>query len=98
MAVVFVIIAVVLIVLGGLLTAIDSAFSSVGKNDLIEEAATNPARCPTNLSSKSRAVAFASNPMVRRITSPRARCHSPSRRSQQPLPERPLPTRWTWPS
>ena len=40
MAVVFVIIAVVLIVLGGLLTAIDSAFSSVGKNDLIEEAAT----------------------------------------------------------
>jgi chromosomal replication initiator protein len=45
-----------------------------------------------------RAVAFASNPMVRRITSPRARCHSPSRRSQQPLPERPLPTRWTWPS
>jgi CBS domain containing-hemolysin-like protein len=39
MALAFVIIAVLLIVLGGLLTAIDSAFSSVGKNDLIEEAA-----------------------------------------------------------
>ena len=39
MALAFVIIAVLLIVLGGLLTAIDSAFSSVGKHDLIEEAA-----------------------------------------------------------
>ena len=40
MAIAFVIIALLLIVVGGLLTAIDSAFSSVGKNDLIEEAAT----------------------------------------------------------
>lgn len=40
MAAVFVSVAVVLIVLGGLLSAIDQAFSSVGKNDLIEEAAT----------------------------------------------------------
>ncbi len=40
MALAFVLIALVLIVLGGLLTAIDSAFSSVGKNDLIEEAST----------------------------------------------------------
>jgi CBS domain containing-hemolysin-like protein len=40
MAAVFVSVAVVLIVLGGLLSPIDSAFSSVGKNDLIEEAAT----------------------------------------------------------
>ena len=39
MAISFVVIAFALIVLGGLLTAIDSAFSSVGKNDLIEEAA-----------------------------------------------------------
>jgi Flp pilus assembly pilin Flp len=39
MAIAFVIIALLLIVVGGLLTAIDSAFSSVGKNDLIEEAA-----------------------------------------------------------
>jgi CBS domain containing-hemolysin-like protein len=38
MALAFVIIAILLIVLGGLLTAIDSAFSSVGKNDLIEVA------------------------------------------------------------
>jgi len=40
MALAFVLIALVLIVLGGLLTAIDSAFSSVGRNDLIEEAST----------------------------------------------------------
>jgi len=40
MALAFVLIALVLIVLGGLLTAIDSAFSSVGKNNLIEEAST----------------------------------------------------------
>ncbi len=40
MAIVFGVIALVLVILGGLLSAIDSAFSSVGKNDLIEEAAT----------------------------------------------------------
>lgn len=40
MAIVFSVIAVVLVIVGGLLSAIESAFSSVGKNDLIEEAAT----------------------------------------------------------
>lgn len=40
MAVAFVIIAILLVALGGLLAAIDSAFSSVGKNDLIEVAAS----------------------------------------------------------
>jgi CBS domain containing-hemolysin-like protein len=39
-AIVFAVIAVVLVIVGGLLSAIESAFSSMGKNDLIEEAAT----------------------------------------------------------
>ena len=40
MALTFVVIAAVLVVLGGLFTAVDSAFSTVSKNDLIEEAAS----------------------------------------------------------
>ena len=40
MSIVFLLIAVALIVVGGLLTAISAALGVVGRNDLLEEAAT----------------------------------------------------------